>query len=60
VRIEITNSVPMNGSGRPAAPGTGMGLVGLAERVGLAGGQLDHERTAKGEFHLRAWLPWTM
>jgi signal transduction histidine kinase len=39
-------------------PGVGMGLVGLTERVGLAGGRLDHEVSAGGEFRLQAWLPW--
>jgi signal transduction histidine kinase len=41
----------------PVTPGSGMGLVGLTERVQLAGGRLDHEVTA-GEFRLHAWLPW--
>jgi signal transduction histidine kinase len=39
-------------------PGAGTGLVGLSERVSLAGGQLDHQITAGGEFVLHAWLPW--
>jgi signal transduction histidine kinase len=39
-------------------PGAGIGLVGLTERVGLAGGQLDHAVDAAGEFHLHAKLPW--
>jgi signal transduction histidine kinase len=38
-------------------PGAAAGLVGLTERVRLAGGQLDHQATA-GEFRLHAWLPW--
>jgi signal transduction histidine kinase len=46
----------------PAAPGGRAGLVGLAERVGLAGGRLQHgvRREADGRlaFHLEAWLPW--
>jgi signal transduction histidine kinase len=49
-------------SGAPAIPGAHAGLVGLAERVSLAGGRLDHgaRRAADGtvEFHLEAWLPW--
>jgi signal transduction histidine kinase len=40
-------------------PGSGTGLVGLAERVRLAGGRLEHGPTNQGEFALRAWLPWT-
>jgi signal transduction histidine kinase len=44
---------------RPAPAGWsgGAGLVGLTERVQLAGGQLDHQATG-GEFHLHASLPW--
>ncbi len=38
-------------------PGTGTGLVGLAERVELAGGQLFHGPNARGDFVLRATLP---
>jgi signal transduction histidine kinase len=39
-------------------PGGGTGLVGLAERVALAGGGLQHEIDADGEFRLTARLPW--
>jgi signal transduction histidine kinase len=39
-------------------PGGGTGLVGLAERVALAGGGLQHEIGADGEFRLTARLPW--
>ncbi|WP_020577547.1 sensor histidine kinase [Actinopolymorpha alba] len=42
----------------PTAPGAGTGLIGLAERVGLAGGGLTHEIDASGQFRLSAWLPW--
>nr|WP_204745357.1 histidine kinase [Glycomyces paridis] len=54
--IEIENALPAPGTA-PAVPGSGLGLVGLTERVRLAGGQLDHERT-DGRFRLRARLPW--
>jgi signal transduction histidine kinase len=37
--------------------GSGVGLIGLTERVGLAGGTLEHAITATGEFRLRAELP---
>ncbi len=36
----------------------GHGLVGLAERVALAGGRLDHGRTSDGGWRVAAWLPW--
>ncbi|MGP4025764.1 sensor histidine kinase [Actinomadura sp. 3N407] len=55
--IEIRNPLPAAAGAGPAAPGSGTGLVGLTERVRLAGGRLDHEAAA-GEFRLRAWLPW--
>jgi signal transduction histidine kinase len=41
------------------AEGSGSGLVGLAERVSLAGGELKHGRNENGDFVLRARLPWT-
>jgi signal transduction histidine kinase len=39
-------------------PGAGQGLVGLAERVALASGRLEHGPTADGGWCLSAWLPW--
>lgn len=42
----------------PAGPG-GSGLIGLSERVALAGGELSHGRNPRGDFVLRATLPWT-
>jgi signal transduction histidine kinase len=39
-------------------PGAGSGLIGLGERVDLAGGTLHHERDADGDFVLTATLPW--
>ena len=38
-------------------PGSGNGLIGLTERLELAGGRLDW-RNSGGEFRLGAWLPW--
>jgi signal transduction histidine kinase len=54
--VEVGNTPP---AVAPAA-GTpsGQGLVGLAERVALAGGRLDHGPTAAGGWRLSAWLPW--
>jgi len=40
-----------------AIPGAGQGLIGLAERAKLVGGQLEHGRFGT-EFRVRAWLPW--
>jgi signal transduction histidine kinase len=39
-------------------PGAGTGLLGLAERVGLGGGELAHGPTEDGDFVVRATLPW--
>jgi len=39
-------------------PGAGTGLIGLAERVALAGGELRHGPDAAGDFVLRATIPW--
>jgi signal transduction histidine kinase len=39
-------------------PSAGTGLVGLGERIGLAGGRLEHGWTGDGDFLLSAWLPW--
>ena len=41
----------------PGAAGAGAGLIGLAERVTLAGGQLDYGPNAAGDFVLRAAIP---
>lgn len=40
-------------------PGAGLGLVGLAERVALANGSLEHGEDPAGRFVVRATLPWT-
>jgi signal transduction histidine kinase len=56
--LDMTNRLPASGLAGSVTPGTGTGLIGLAERVDLAGGQLHHEQTAAGEFRLHAWLPW--
>jgi signal transduction histidine kinase len=39
-------------------PGAGTGLIGLGERVTLAGGALEHGSDGAGGFVLRASLPW--
>ncbi len=38
-------------------PGAGTGLIGLAERVSLAGGELESGVDPAGAFVLRARLP---
>lgn len=47
---------------RAFSPGSGsssgLGLVGLAERVSLAGGRMSHAWSEEGEFVLEVWIPW--
>ena len=56
--IAVRNRMPV-ASGEAAAglPGSGMGLVGLRERVALAGGTLVSGANS-GEFVVEARLPW--
>ncbi|GAA3456152.1 sensor histidine kinase [Dactylosporangium matsuzakiense] len=55
ISIEISNPL-----GAPSTvPGSGLGLIGLAERVELAGGWLQHGPD-RGRFRLAAWLPWAV
>jgi len=39
-------------------PGSGAGLLGLAERTRLLGGELDSGPDDAGGWRVRAWLPW--
>jgi signal transduction histidine kinase len=58
---EVRNTAPP-GTAPPAAatsdPRAGQGLAGLAERVALASGRLEHGPTADGGWCLSVWLPW--
>ncbi|MER5332860.1 histidine kinase [Micromonospora sp. NPDC002717] len=56
--VEIRNRWPVGAITGPEIPGAGTGLVGIAERVSLAGGRLEHGRDDSGDFRLTAWLPW--
>jgi signal transduction histidine kinase len=56
--VDIRNRLPMDLAAPPTVPGSGTGLIGLTERVQLAGGLLVHQVTDNGEFLLRASLPW--
>jgi len=55
--IDIRNPLVNGQATGPAIGGSGTGLIGLTERVRLAGGELDHAAT-DGEFRLSARLPW--
>ncbi|WP_116948663.1 sensor histidine kinase [Jiangella endophytica] len=59
--VEVRNRLPVGSGDFGSAgdiPGTGTGLIGLAERVELAGGSLEHGITRDGDFRVHAWLPW--
>jgi signal transduction histidine kinase len=53
--VEVVNTAPADVQ---PAPAPGQGLTGLAERVGLAGGRLEHGPTGAGGWRVTAWLPW--
>jgi signal transduction histidine kinase len=56
LRIEVRSLAPVGVAAAPL-PGAGTGLIGLAERVTLAGGELEHGVDRDGAFVLRARLP---
>ncbi|TDC72786.1 sensor histidine kinase [Streptomyces hainanensis] len=61
LHVRVDNPLT-TGQARPALPGARSGLVGLSERVSLAGGRIDYgaRRGEAGaiDFRLEAWLPW--
>jgi signal transduction histidine kinase len=58
VEVVSRRAVGVAAPGPFVLPGAGTGLVGLSERVELAGGELEHGPDASGDFVLRATLPW--
>ena len=54
--VEVTNRPPV--APDSLLPGSGLGLVGLAERVTLAGGVLDCGPRPDGGWHVTARMPW--
>ncbi len=57
LEIEVRSLAPVAVAAGSSLPGAGTGLVGLAERVSLAGGELEHGVDPDGAFVLRARLP---
>ena len=57
--VAVVSRSPIGVSAARPAEASGAGLVGLAERVSLAGGELEHGPDENGDFVLRATLPWT-
>jgi len=56
--VVISNRWPVGGPTGGELPGAGTGLVGITERVTLAGGRVAYGRDDSGDFRLAAWLPW--
>ncbi|MEU7970941.1 histidine kinase [Micromonospora sp. NPDC049089] len=56
--VAIGNRWPVGVPAGGTLPGAGTGLVGISERVTLAGGRLAYGRDDSGDFRLAAWLPW--
>jgi signal transduction histidine kinase len=56
LKVEVRSLAPVAVASAPV-PGAGTGLIGLAERVTLAGGELEHGVDPDGAFVLRARLP---
>ncbi|MFF0372002.1 sensor histidine kinase [Micromonospora sp. NPDC005087] len=56
--VAISNRWPVGTPTGAQLPGAGTGLVGITERVTLAGGRLAYGRDDAGDFRLAAWLPW--
>ena len=47
-----------DGPAASSLPGTGRGLIGMRERVGLYGGSLEAGRRQEGGFVVRVLMPW--
>ncbi len=58
LRVTVRNRQPVHSHAGPALPGAGAGLLGLQERVALAGGTLVHGPDDTGDFVVDAELPW--
>ncbi len=57
LEVEVTNPRAVRRSA-PSVPGSGLGLLGLTERVELVGGRLEHGWTPDGRHRLAVSLPW--
>lgn len=58
--VEIRNPCPVGAAGASTIPGSGTGIIGLAERTSIVGGRLEHGCSTDGDFRLWAWLPWPL
>ena len=55
---ELEIVVADDGPAASSLPGTGRGLIGMRERVGLYGGSLEAGRRQEGGFVVRVLMPW--
>ena len=58
LHVNVRNRLSIARSAQPSLPGSGAGLLGLQERVTLAGGTLVHGPDGSGDFVVDAKLPW--
>jgi signal transduction histidine kinase len=58
LHVTVRNRKPLHAGVGPALPGAGAGLLGLQERVDLAGGTLVHGPDSSGDFVVDAKLTW--
>jgi signal transduction histidine kinase len=58
LHITVRNRLPLHPAAEAPLPGSGLGLVGLAERVTLSGGTLSHGPSPDGDFVVSAALRW--
>jgi len=58
LHVSIRNRLPIRAPAGPVLPGSGAGLLGLQERVTLAGGTLVHGPNGSGDFVVEAELRW--
>jgi signal transduction histidine kinase len=58
LHISVRNPQPVPASTTPTLPGSGAGLLGLHERVALAGGTLTVGPDGSGDFVVQAALTW--
>ena len=58
LHVSVRNRMPVQAHVGPDLPGSGAGLLGLQERVTLAGGTLVHGPDGSGDFVVDAELRW--
>ena len=58
LHVSVRNPLPVHAHAGPTLPGSGAGLLGLQERVTLAGGTLVHGPDGSGDFVVDAELRW--